>query len=224
MSSVASFHRNQLRIVHPARVIVALVPKAGNTSVRSAMHQGIAPDRPLKEFDDSIRIGKRISLNAPIPQDYTKIIMVRNPWTRLRSCYMDKLLPGRSLKHRGTRIGAGFENMGCRRAMPFEEFVEVVHRTPDALLEKHLMPVHYLLDNPNWGGVPDVILRLERHCDYVHMRVIFAEKNIILPEKMPRANNTDHKERPAFTPRINDLIAERYAKDIQLLGYEAPTC
>lgn len=223
MSSIASFQRNQLRVVHPAQAIVALVPKAGNSSLRHAMQQGIAPGRPLKEFDDSIRIGKQISPHAPIPQDYIKIIMVRNPWMRLRSCYTNKIMGPVSYKGK-TSIGAGFANMGCSRNMSFVDFARLVHQTPDPLLEKHLMPVHYLLDNPQWGGAPNLLLRLEEREDWLRFRYVFTNKGFNMPGDMPQVNTSDRFQRPPFTPEIIRLIGERYERDIQLLGYEAPTC
>ena len=226
MPNLTSFRRHQLRILHPIRVVFAMVPKAGNTSLRRAFHTALGAGSPnFKVTDDGFRIGKAIPTDAPIPADYMRIIMVRNPWSRFMSCYTNKV-DGKSREYGGTKIRGELARIGCYRNMPFDEFTRLACATDDVAIDKHLAPVHYLIENPEWGGRPDLILRLERQPDdWVYLRHIFRSRGgFELPYDMPRANNTDYVPKPRWTRETINLVGDRYARDISLLGYEEPPC
>lgn len=224
MPNLTSFRRNQLRVLHPAKILFTMVPKAGNTSLRQAFHFAMGAGTNFKTTDDSFRIGKAISREASIPQDYLKMMVVRNPWSRFMSGYTNKV-DGRSREGGGKRIRGELARIGCYRNMSFETFTEIACATDDYAIDKHFAPVHYLIENPLWGGAPDIMLRLEDQPDmWFELVRIFKERGFTMPLAMPQANNSLHIPKPRWTPKLINMVGDRYARDIEILNYEAPTC
>lgn len=220
MSDLSTFYRNQLRLLAPVEMAFALIPKAGNTSLRHGFYHAIGGGRDFKLVNDEWRIGKGLQIGTTVPPHYHRIMVVRNPWDRLRSCYTDKVALPRGRQNGG--LAGAFPSMGCWRGMPFDEFVRIVYDTSDYEIDKHAMPVHYLFNNPVWGGAPDQVLRLEDPDMWQRLRCMFEARGVSLPDRMPRENHSDRVEKPQWTPELIRLVGERYETDIKLLGYTAP--
>lgn len=175
---------------------VALPTKCGCTSLKEA----------CARFGDRKHLTRLLRSDDPVPDRWLKVCPVRSPWDRVMSCWADKVM--------GT-FRPDLAEMGCWPCMPFADFVALVAATPDHLLDRHLMPQHYLIRSPRWSG-PDILLRVETMAqDWERVRAFRP----MLPA-LPRLNVSAAKA--GWTRATVTAIAERYAEDIALLGYEPP--
>lgn len=108
------------------------------------------------------------------------------------------------------------QSLGFTADMTFTEFVRLVHSLPDDQAEKHIMSQHFLFDSQHYGSA-DRLLRFETLGDgWNTLRQEFP----FLPELGHYKKTV--VEKPEWTTETVDLVAERYEKDIEALGYEAP--
>jgi hypothetical protein len=108
-------------------------------------------------------------------------------------------------------------DLGFYKGMPFKEYINLVVATSDEKAEKHLKSQYLLLF---CDGPPDILIRFEElDIGWREVQRIFKARGgkTILP--LMRLNITTVKK-PILTKDMKKLIAERYKKDFELLGYE----
>lgn len=213
MSRIEAFQRGQLLVIPEGRLAFCMTPKVANTSMRFALHYAFG----LEDADRKVTTKRyRYSVNPrPVDPDYLRVIFVRSPWDRLRSCYTDKIL-----RSSPESLRADLKRMGCQSQMPFDEFVERVCDTPDEELDKHLLPQYHLVLSPLWGGRPDLLLRYERlEQDWQRLRVLVGA----LPPRL-EYRNASKRPKPAWTPRLAELVYRRFRADVELGYHGAHPC
>ena len=101
--------------------------------------------------------------------------------------------------------------------MSFDEFVEAVASISDPRIDKHLRSQYTFLCDDDGELLPSYIGRLESFSEDFH----HVARQIGLPLEEPR--NTSPKEKPDLRAYYNqhtwDFVADRYRRDIELLGY-----
>lgn len=153
--------------------------------------------------------------------DHYAFAFVRNPWTRLVSCYRDKI--------RG-EVGdfTGFAESGVAHclahygvftpAMTFADFVHAVAAIPDDQADEHFRAQAGYVTNAAGAIAVDFVGRYESFTeDFAHVgRTIGLPTNLRLP-KLQAAPPAD----PAgyYTPAIIEIVARRYQRDLALFGY-----
>ena len=191
---------------------LAYVPiaKVANRSMKAAIaaHIGLPyqghPNRAAWQY---------LPVAALPAEDYFRFAFVRNPLDRLLSCYAQKIvLYGRRMK-----LPLEFWRYGNRfhRDMTFADFVETVAGIPDRLSDIHFRSQHTFLYHRGQLMV-DFIGRFERLAqDWDQLRQRYS----LGP--LPHENRSPHDEpEGTYTPELATLAAQRYARDIELLGYE----
>lgn len=187
-------------------LVFVQIPKVATTSMRAALAAHIG--------HDDAWVGSRYELNA-YPAEIRKLArgrfsfaFVRNPLERLHSAYVNKVAdpvdPGINL----------FKRHGISLDMPFPDFVRAVVRLPENRCDLHLRSQHRFITDRR-GTVVDFVGRFERlDEDWSHLRERFGVP--ALPERnvSSRAEYED-----AYTPELARLVADRYRRDIELLGY-----
>jgi hypothetical protein len=182
--------------------------------------------------------------NKIINSDYFKFVIVRNPWARLVSTYLNlfvrfhehgrptylvrnsvKYIYGKDVQHRDSVN------------ITFEELIKYLCATEDRYLDQHCIPQYLFL-----GGIKDYfVARMENLSE--DLRHIQNQLNLSL--KLPKLNKTKYSSslnngqnfakvsaskfrnlktvlpdyKQFYTPELIDLVSRRYAKDIQLFGY-----
>jgi chondroitin 4-sulfotransferase 11 len=148
---------------------------------------------------------------------------VRNPWDRLVSCYRDKIagevadftgMSATGVAHCLARFDA------FRRGMSFAEFVSAVAQIPDSEADEHFRPQHCSLTNDRGALAVDFVGRYENlGADFSHVaRRIGLPPHLTLPKLQANPRPVDY--RSYYSPATRDLVASRFARDIELLAYE----
>ena len=230
-----SHRRILLAKIDSSYVAYHLIPKAGSTTIKSLLLDAIG--YPLPTSDD-VEVIHRISVPLVIPENsdnYLKRIkesflqkppelerafhftFVKNPWARLVSCYINKIL--------GKRPGrfSGFRNFYPRirfEQMTFTDFVRFAYRVPDDLCEPHFRPQCNLID---WGGTIDFIGHTERFTDDLAEVIKRAglDKRLLKwgHTKLNKTQKDTSHYTDFYTRQTRKWVAQKYAKDIERFGY-----
>ena len=147
---------------------------------------------------------------------------VRNPWDRMVSCYRDKI-------EGEVKDYTRFSDSGIARClarfdvfwgnMSFEAFVYAVASIPDAHADEHFRSQHNYLTNV-WGDIAvDFVGRyedLETDFRYVAERIGLPPK-ISLPRMQANPRSVNYAD--YYTAATRDMVATRFAQDIELFAY-----
>lgn len=190
------------------RIIYFINPKCACTTIKAFM---ATTDRTLDV--DPAKIGQdgafgkvdRVEDVSPYP-DYFKFTFVRNPWDRLVSCYLEKILRQRKWK----------EIFGSSPS--FADFVRVVHGIPDDKADMHYRSQYLNLTDSSDKLVVDFVGRVETIHD--DMKAVASVRSLDYSPGHFRKSNGRRPYQEYYEKKTRDLVGERYAKDIKLFGYE----
>lgn len=146
--------------------------------------------------------------------DWFKFTFVRNPWTRLYSCYLAKV---------GAYTNRHFQYLGLDKCRTFEEFALRVCDIPDERSDMHFMSQEYLL---TYEGVflPSRVYRFENFAeDWLDAKQrIEQETGISLHELPHYYKKRSERYREAYSTRLVELVGQRYQADCRRFGYVYP--
>ena len=155
---------------------------------------------------------------------YWKFCFVRNPWDRLVSCFIGKILSkNRNNKNFENGVFKPFiKNYGNTfySGMSFESFVDAVSEISDHEANRHFRSQHsFITDSPSNHLAVDFIGYLERVSDdfrHVSQKCGF-QPDIRLPHlgKKKRPHYTEY-----YTRSMIEKVGRRYDTDIKIFGYE----
>jgi hypothetical protein len=144
---------------------------------------------------------KQISNNGKF-----KFTFVRNPYSRLVSCWYGKIKK---------RWGSDITNIhGFYYDMTFDDFIQQIYHTDYYDHEQHFAPYNVILD----GLVVDFVGKVESfETDYDKMKVKFN-----LPEVLKNSaiTNTGKEYDKLFNRETFDMVNEKFYSDFIDYGYE----
>ncbi len=176
------------RILDGFKVVYIENPKVACTSVKSV----------LKQHGELRSVFKLVNVG-----DYYLFTVVRNPFTRLVSCYKNKIIRGEWLYGRylfGSLI------YGLRKDISFENFVDKILVIPDSSADIHFRSQSSIIDKTS--SFVDVLRFENIENDFDHIRVKF---NLA---KLPKKNKSVSQEWLDFyTPELATKVYERFKTD-----------
>jgi hypothetical protein len=155
--------------------------------------------------------------------DFRKVTVVRNPYARLLSCYLHRVIgtpnanpTKKALKRRlgGTKV----------TDLSFEQFIDRICHQKNAQMERHYALQHdvamYPLINYAFIGkvetLHDDLLKME---DLLFGKEVFDRKALATENRAPMQTGSNTKIRQYYTDALAAKVAERYALDFETFGY-----
>jgi hypothetical protein len=187
-------------------------------------HKGLpiaGPDTgPHKLFSRSpFQINKQLLLDGMdnVYHKYFKFTFVRNPWDRLLSCYMSKVV-----QERFAWSFKSYSNVAFREDMSFEEFAEVVCRIPDEEANPHFCSQHIFMCSR--GSRKDILADFVGRFENLEEDFAFVTKRIGIDARLPHAADTasirsSRSYRDFYDEKLAEMVGERYREDIEIFGY-----
>lgn len=210
-------------------------PKTGGSSLKSALVElemrdtsssldyydpKTFRDRNISPLELLDKLPTKSPLAYLVNEGYKFITIVRNPYTRLLSCYRDKIIKG---EHQKAKILCllGYDQRDLHHPISFDEFAQVV-----------VGQSNYEMD-PHWRVQKTQILysllpysligRFESYQS--DFEKIFQELGVNKTDtpKLRHLHSTksDRRERckDFYTPALQELVYNRYRQDFEQFGY-----
>jgi hypothetical protein len=149
--------------------------------------------------------------------NYFKFTFVRNPWDRLLSCYMSKVVPERFAGSFKT-----YSNVAFRDDMSFQEFAEAVCRIPDGEANIHFCSQHVFVCSR--GSAKNVLADYVGRFENLEEDFEFVTERIGINAQLPHAADTSSTRgsrsyRDFYDEKLARMVGERYREDIEIFGY-----
>jgi Sulfotransferase family len=191
------------------------VPKVATKSIRGALR---APE--IGAFSVNRRLAELAADGSPY-QSYYKFSFIRNPWSRVVSCYRDKIQILRPTAIGKLSILA--KHPGLSPGLPFDAFIQWLCSAEggDQCADRHWISQHKFVTDAIGRVICDFVGKLENieaHfqavCDAIRMP----------PIKLPHGNRSNYDKDPYsyrdfYTSRTRKLIGQRYERDVELFKY-----
>lgn len=154
--------------------------------------------------------------------DYFKFAFVRNPWDRLVSCYHNKIKPEAGQGDPRYYIRGVFKDFvrynRFRAGMPFSEFVAAIVEIPDSEADSHFRSQYTFLTDPEGQLLVNYVGKMETlPQDFAEVCRRMGVERVPLPHLMKSAA---HHYQQAYNPTLQAQVKQRYARDVELFGYE----
>ena len=206
------------------KFIYISVPKAATRSIINALYE--EPEFELGSIKSSDQLVKVFSDKKYI--NYYKFCFIRNPWSRVVSCYLDKI---KNTKNHDQKSIVDMYR-GIKRGLNFSNFVEflISKEGSDKYADRHWLSQHKFITDKNGELLVDFMGKVE-NLENDWRQVC---QKIGLPEVNLPVLNTRQGWKPEETKFIKDQyyyqefynkdtkekIGERYKKDIELFDYK----
>ncbi len=155
-------------------------------------------------------------------QSYLRYCIVRNPWSRLVSCFKNKIKES-EVNSQFYRNGAAIQftkiSEEFRGGMSFTEFVSLISEIPDSKADKHFRSQLFDIITPTGSLRTNYIAKLENLRE--HLEEISQLTGMKFAD-YPILNNTDIIQHYTdfYTPETVEKVRIRYEGDVDLFNYK----
>jgi hypothetical protein len=165
----------------------------------------------VEEKDEATKAFRFASGIRDLCPDHFVFTFVRHPLTRIQSCYTNQLLDVTNAGEKNR-----FAIYGIHPEMSFERFVEIIAGIPDKHADRHFRSQHYLTHDGD-QSVCDFIGKFETLGDDWKQ----LQEQYDFPD-LPHINKSLKRapDEIELTPKIIQLVKDRYQRDFELYGYE----
>jgi len=200
-----NFNTTEFVISHERKFLYIQTKKAGSATINNI----------LTKHTDSKHCGVE-DLNN---NDYTKFCVVRNPWDRMLSCYLNKIRD-KDFNNDKFRNGIpkAFEQFNCFYAnMTFQAFLEAVEKIDDYECDPHFRSQYISLGILDSTKIMDLIIRFENFKeDLIKVFNTLGVYNF----DIPTINKTNHGHYSYhYSEETKRIVSEKFKKDIKLFNY-----
>ncbi len=229
-SMFSAYHGKPVGLYPRSGALFYPVPKNASSTLylllmyaEGLVEREVLQDRNYKVYAHLRKLGypyymSRYHVRWREKRKFFKFSFVRNPWDRLLSCYMEKIInpdpnTGFLRQLEATYPGYNFQ------AMDFSDFVRFAHRLPGRRMEPHFMPQHWFFR----PSAMDLVGRVENFSEdlqqlLAHLSPAAREK--IADLEIPQLKKSGHRH---YTQYYNEetrrLVEKKYARDIRLFDY-----
>lgn len=198
------------------------VPKVASSSIKLFLAELLGLSLEVVDGDPH-RIAYPRTALAEVPPDYFVFAFVRNPWSRLVSCYRDKI-GGEVSDFTHFDVRPGVANCLARfpefiAGMSFEEFADAVASIPDEEADEHFRSQYtFLADWRHRTGGAFVGRYESLSRDFEVVRRTIGLPGRALPHAQAVGRRLDYRSR--YTETTRRIVEGRYERDIAQFGYE----
>jgi hypothetical protein len=199
----------------PLNIVYIGIPKNANSSINRLFLKKLGI--PFDENDyntihvvkQQFAISKKEVVKLKKSQSIKSIAFVRNPFSRLVSCYKNKIIDENSRPLYEGYYGFIYHKMS------FEKFVNRIILIPDIMSDIHFRSQSSFLFK---GSTPlfdylGHVETLQEDCE-----TIIKEHNLP-PLKSINVSKKDYEWEEFYTPKLAEKVYKRYQKDFERLGY-----
>ena len=220
------------KIVHYSdryKVMYYSIPKVACTTIKTCLAKLENIDIKGLGVHTKNNAMKRLTMkesNIEQYKDYYRFSFVRDPWDRLFSCYKNKIYdPPRFFPKSNPYYNekGEFKDFIKRygdlnfKDMQFEDFVDFVVQVPDHLCDPHFLPQHYYLEMERINFLGQFENFQSDMFKVLKKISVDLDLSDIISEKKQSSSPGSYKD--AYKDRTRALVAEKYAKDIELFNY-----
>jgi len=208
------YRQRASKIIHSHKAIYFDIPKVATSSIFSLIYKEVY-NKEKDNYYDMYRFFpqvREIDTDKKWFKEYYKFTFVRNPYSKIVSCYKDLIV-----KH---KIKSIIDCLGISEDASFKEFVSAVSKKTDKELgdmDTHIRPQHLYLYKNNKLLV-DYIGRVESIKEDIN--IIFKKIGFNKVDEIPTLNRSaidDYKK--YYNDETRDIVFKRYKKDFELFNY-----
>jgi len=219
------YDRVEYLVLDDRKMVLIVLSKVACTSIKVAIGKSYGIGRNFESgLDIHTQSGwhKEYGGNHPSYGDNFYAVFVRDPFSRLVSCYKDRIL------YSGEREGHQdyyFNNYPVELPanISFEEFVERVVEIPAYLADRHFKSQSYSIYRRSKKNHPDFIGKFETIQDdwsVLARKFGFRETLGQLNPSKPRNAVVESDYRKYYNAKTLALVHDKYSDDVELLGYK----
>jgi|GEM_PF-1999985 len=202
-------------VIDEKRLVYIVNSKVANTSIKYSMTDQFYAD----DYSIHYRLfSKGISIRNLTEEQmgYYKFTFVRNPLSRLVSCYESKYHIDREIYKKKRLDLDDYLDGYLRDDEGFERFIEKVCEIPDRLMDRHFCLQSMLVFDEDGNNRCDFVGKIERIAEeFEPIREKYSLRSL------PKYNMTHVKNwMDYYTVDTAKLVYEKYYKDFELFGYQ----
>jgi hypothetical protein len=207
-----------MRISHKYKFVYIAVTKTGSTTVRKMLNplsdvvSDHSTESPYHHHTHAVDLKKHFKERGWNWDEYFKFSFVRNPWSRLVSLfnYQREYVRGYEKDVESSRYFEGYYKR-CKK--------NTHNRNFEVYVDKIWMGDQFdFLYDENNNQLVDFVGKTENLQEDFNT---ICDKIGIPRQELPHKNKTKHKHYTEYyDDETRELVAEKYAKDIEYFGYE----
>lgn len=205
------------------------VGKAANSTVKHHLYELEYAGTPFKTKSVHDRQSAPLLSPFQLPDDmleevfnspkFFRFSVVRNPYARILSCYLDRIVPANSAPYRQLVIAMG---RSAGEAVSFEEFVRTICQQKP------------FEQNNHWRLQVSEICMAATKCDFIGKQETFAQDMAQIWRKVaggrpmpdfakenlaPSITSAEKRLDEYYTPELVDLVRKAYREDFETFDY-----
>jgi hypothetical protein len=188
-----------------------VVAKCASNSIRYCVHKKLGLPQTTQARHRIQRLASRAELTRV---RRFRFAFVRDPWRRLLSCYVDQIVGKNRNKLLWYALHAS--GLGFASSMSFDRFVRLIAELPDNRSNAHTASQFNLL---SYNG--KLIVDFAGHMDRIKEDWAKLQKQFGFCD-LPHRHSTGANPSEYYTDELTELVAKRYACDIEAFGPKEP--
>jgi len=206
---------------HKNRFIYVALAKTASSSLKLDLAKNLGIHQGQVHLHEIPFEGIDRKFFNPAYQSYFKFTIVRNPWDRILSCYLNKIKMDKNFNNVFFRNGIPmtFERFGVFYAgMSFEQFVDEISDIPDEIADSHFRSQAFCVLDQSDNLLVDFVGRFENLKSDVER--IYSVLNFDCSE-LPHLNPSPERSHYSryYTAKTMKQVYERYRRDVEVFGY-----